>query len=163
MAKWVIAACVLLAGWLYHTWMHSLDAFYRQQIPVEVEVADLLYFDSGIRGSCGAAIFELSPRSKAQLSRSGVRALTGTIRGQVAEARPGISEDWKETPYIYHANESPGESYWALTLGCTWLGKVRWDTILGALGKPGSYFRRHKEGVILVIPSADIVAYLFFD
>jgi len=34
---------------------------------------------------------------------------------------------------------------------------------MGALDKPGSFFRRHKEGVTLVIPSADLVVYLFFE
>jgi len=32
-----------------------------------------------------------------------------------------------------------------------------------ALDKPGSFFRRYKGGVTRVIPSADLVVYLFFE
>lgn len=153
----------MIAASLYAIWMHELDDFYRQQIPAEVEVADLVYADSGIRGSCGAAIFELAPRSKARLASLGMRALTETGPGNVYGPDPGISEYWQETPYIYENNESPGDNYWALTLSCTWLGAETYRKIMDALGRPGAFFRRHKEGVTLVVPSADMVVYLFFD
>lgn len=161
------AACLiapLIAPvWLYFKWTNSLDDFYRQQLPAEVEVADLVYVDSGIRGSCGAAIFDLAPRSKARLSMLGGGALAETVPKYAFDTGPGISRSWKETPYIYSDNESPSENYWAITLSCTWLGKEAQDKINGALSKPGSFFRRSKEGVILVVPSAGMVAYLFFD
>jgi len=159
--KFFVAACLLLGGLLYFTWMHFLDDFYRQQIPAEVEVGAMLYADSGIRGGCGSAIFALGPRSKAQLVLSGKRALAGARLESVDERGPGISKDWKETPYIYRDKEFRAESYWS-TLSCSWISRTRYDTIMGALDKPGSFFRQYKEGVTLVIPSADLVVYLFF-
>ena len=164
--KLVVAFCLLVGAWLYVRWTQFHDDFYRRQIPAEIEVGELLYADSGIRGGCGSAIFALGPRSQAQLGLSGKRALMGPLFGahlESADARgPGITREWKETPYIDRDKELRAESYWA-TLSCSWIAETRYETIMGALEKPGSFFKRYKEGVTLVIPSADLVVYLFFE
>jgi len=93
----------------------------------------------------------------------GVHALQRTNPEHKIDGFLDMSSNWKVTPYISSDERYFGESFWALTLSCTWLDDGLQKKIRNALAKPGSFFRRYKAGVTLVIPSAGIVVYLFYD
>lgn len=157
--NWLAISCGAVCFWIYSAWSNFSENFYRQQIPVEVQVDKLIHVDSGFR-SCGGAIFEVTPQSKARLVMSGVHGLSGIAPEYEIDTSPGISTEWKETPYVPPDNEVFGESIWS-HISCMWVGKQTTDMITNALMKPGSFFRYYKEGATLVIPAAGIVVYLF--
>jgi hypothetical protein len=138
---------------LFDSYTHWSIDVYRQHIPPEVEVADLIASGSGW-GGCGAAIFELTATAKENLRKVGITALNSGATS-VDAGRIGV---WQETPYTA---ESIPESDWAAALGCTWITVELHEIIHGALRRTGSFYRRYKKGTILVIPTAGIVVYTF--
>lgn len=150
----VVAAFFSLPTYLlfdsYTRW--SIDV-YRQHIPPEVEVADLIASGSEW-GGCGAAIFELTATAKENVSQDGITALNRGV-ASVDAGRIGV---WQETPYTA---ESIPESDWAAALGCTWIRAELHEIIYRALRRTGSFYRQYKKGTILVIPTAGIVVYTF--
>lgn len=149
----VAAFFSLLAYLLLDSYTRWNIDIYRQHIPPEVEVANLI--DSGSEwGGCGVAIFELTATAKEKLSEVGITALSrgGT---SVDADRIGV---WQETPFT---DESIPESDWAAALGCTWVRAELHEVIYSALRKTGSFYKQYKKGTILVIPTAGIVVYTF--
>lgn len=157
----VVVAAILWPAYLlfdsYTCWRNDL---YRQHIPPEVEVAKLV--DSGItwdvRGGCGAAIFELTAKAKEKLSVAGITALNDGVADVPNVNTRGRSGVWQETPYTV---ELISESDWAASLGCTWIRAELHSVIYAALRRAGSFYRRYKNGTVLVVPASGIVVYTF--
>jgi hypothetical protein len=163
---YVTAAMIACAGFtLYLAWGHARQDFYRRQIPAEVDVADVVDIDgeTGVRGGCGAAIFELAAPAKIRLGRLGIRALTKSTVARTDTVDPFAHAVWRETPYLEGAAPLPLENFWAVGLGCTNISANLKHTIDHALRRPGAYFTLLKGRGVLVMPSAGLVAYVYFD
>ena len=158
----LFAAILLPVYLLYNSWTSWSNDVYRQHIPPEVEVAGLI--DSGntwgVRGGCGAAIFELTVKAKEKLSVAGITALTDGVDDAPGVDTSGRVAVWQETPYTA---ELIRESDWAAALGCTSIRAKLHKVIYAALQRKGSFHRRYKNGTILVVPASGIVVYTFID
>ena len=156
----VIAAILLPTYLLFDSYICWRNDSYRQHIPPEVEVASLI--DSGstwnVRSGCGAAIFELTVKAKEKLSVAGITALNDGVDDVLSVDTSGRFGVWQETPYTA---ELIPESDWAASLGCTWIKAELHKVIYAALRKKGSFYRRYKNGTVLVVPTSGIVVYTF--
>lgn len=111
-----------------------------------------------MRSGCGAAIFELTVKAKEKLSVAGITALNDGVDDVLSVDTSGRFGVWQETPYTA---ELIPESDWAASLGCTWIKAELHKVIYAALRKKGSFYRRYKNGTVLVVPTSGIVVYTF--
>ena len=158
----VVVAILLPAYLLFESYTSWRNYLYRQHVPPEVAVASLIDSGStwGGRGGCGAAIFELTDKAKEKLSVAGITALNDGVNDVPSVDTSGRFGVWQETPYIA---ELIPESDWAASLGCTWIKAELHEVIYTALRGKGAFYRRYKNGTVLVVPTSGIVVYTFID
>jgi hypothetical protein len=127
---------------------------YRDSIPDELELADLVFQDgqSGIREGCGTAIFRLSDQTLSYVRSEGLAFLQSarSERKGRYDRPPKQYQTWKATPtgkdeYIFQGCSSQDGS-----------PKVLSDAIRAA-AKDGAYYTRGHEIDLVIVPSLGIL------
>ena len=158
------AICLAIIVVLYAMYVSWRNDWYRQKMPPEVGIGDVVLIDgkSGFREGCGVAIFELTPAASAQLQAAGIRALNaGDARSPYRPSKDKNSI-WHETPYVETGDGLTLEDRWAVGLSCAKLSHELSATITRAMAQPGSFYTKLYEAAVLVIPAAGIAALVFY-
>lgn len=144
-----VTILVLFLAVTYAVYVHCRDDYYRKLLQVELEVGDAVLIDGewGFLEGCGVAVFELSPQTRSQLRTKGTTALRGV---------------WLETPYVETGDGMTLEDRWLVGLTCAKMSHKLSITINQALTQPGSFISKRPEAAIIVIPTAGIVALVYF-
>lgn len=158
---WIVVPIVVAIATLRASYLEWEEDRYRQKIPVEVDVGNVVAIDgeSAFREGCGFAVFELSSKMKERIRNFGIKALNGPGPQTVPVNE---YEFWGETPYIETGDGLSSKDSWIVGLGCGNMDPILGATINTALRQPGSFFTRLTESVVIVIPSAGIVAFVYY-
>ena len=137
---------------------------YRQKLPPELEAGDLIFIDgeSGFNAGCGVAVFELGAGARARIRARGIRALDSAVPAAANDPRDRRDLHWQQTPYVDTGDGLTLADRWQVGLSCADMPRELNLAIDRALRQPGSYFMRLRESAILVIPSAGMVAFVYY-
>ncbi len=156
--------CVAIPIAPFVAYVNWRNVWYRQKLAPELEAGDLVFIDgqSGFMSGCGVVVFELGAGARARIRARGIRALDSAAPAAAKDLGGRQDLHWQQTPYVETGDGLTLADRWQLGLGCANMPRELNLTIDRALRQPGSYFMRLQESAILVMPSAGIVAYVYF-
>lgn len=161
------AACSLItvACVLYASYIHTRNAHFRRHISPEILLGDVIEVgtESGLfGGGCGAAVFLLAPDARARTPGAGIGM---GIRDPKVHLDYSMSDVdwWRRTPYTPTGDGLTMEDRWLTGTMCADLNQDLDRAIQAALTRPGSYYRRHGAGGVIVDPMVGFVAFIFVD
>lgn len=157
----ILSLFFLLLAFLYFIYLNERNNHYRQKIPDEIPVGKVVAIGSEIGGfwdSCGAAIFQMAAPEDARFRHLEYFSNNRTLRMQDGQEQAG----WNATPFRETGDGLSLDDRWPSGLLCAGLDEELSGTIWRALASPGSYYRQLGSGGVVVIPSAQLVAYVYF-
>ena len=163
----ILAVVFLYFGYVeFRVWI--ADGF-KDRIPIELKIDETVLVDGdmGGLGWCGVAIFKLQSDTLNNVRNIGLPAFSEASRSRNKNRISGDYQQyslWRETPYI--------ETGDGLTLQDRWLGGMVCaknmtsqlkKSFYKALASNGSYYAKSNDSGLVVIPSLEIVAFIYFD
>jgi hypothetical protein len=139
-----LLACLMPFVALYLIYGHYQHENFRKRLSAEIHVGRVIEFGSemGIPlGGCGAATFEIAPSTE----------------------NANDYASWQKTPYVETGDGLTLVDRWTVGLDCADLNQELAATIRRAFSLPGSHYKKLDKAGIIVIPSAGIVAFIYFD
>lgn len=136
----------------------SLRAFYAARMPASLELGwRFWHSDEDLLGGCGVAAFSLSEATARALHEQGGRVLanmTHTENGRIVRR-------WRETPL--EGNPST-DRYIPAGLHCAAsLDPELRRAALSSLRRPGNFYSSDSSGMLIVIPSEQVVLLAYAD
>lgn len=159
---------LLYRGLLLHCWLLlvlylGFKVAERQSsiaaLPASIEPTGLVLIggESGLREGCGVAVWRMSAAMRQRLASHGLAALAEArqARGH-ADEHYYRYEPWQPTP----VPESTSQV--ALGLSCAGADDALTQRISRAEGRPGAFYSRKDEGLLLVIPAEGLIVFGYF-
>ena len=157
MAVFALAAAGYLA---FSSWE---SRWYLGMIPDDIEIGGVVRIggQSGFREGCGAAVFNLSPRTIEKIRAGGVAALTNAKQARNHADSYHSYSDWRQTPHIVTGDGLTLVDRWLNGLGCAGLPMQLSREIQQALDSSGSFYATTSEAGLIVIPKLGIAIFSY--
>lgn len=146
--------CSLMLG-LYLSYKVVERQWMIRSLPAAIEPRGvvLLADDGGFRESCGAAVFRLSGDTAQQVQAHGLQYLDQARQARRNNDRYGHFEQWQQTPLDIDVDEG------LIGLSCAEPDKDLQRRIYQAAGRPGSFYAKKDDGLLLVLPSEGLIMF----
>lgn len=153
----------LLLGWLLLALYLMFKQFERSHfidvLPAAIEPAGVVLISgqTGFREGCGMAVFRLSGATRSALKSSGLAALGEARQGRAYSDYYHRYGDWQSTP-VPEGDISDG---WP-QLSCADADEELERRILLAMQRPGAFYTRKSEALLLVLPAEGLIVFGYF-